>query len=117
MWRDEDIEDPLSVVAARSDVEGCVEDTVEDETDAVDGSDVPDDGAAFSPGAVVEPAVADESPKQNQDNRETSDTSPLLNYLAGNAAAVQLYADRHHQSRRVASIDAKPPCCLSSPVD
>lgn len=116
-WRDEDIEDPSSVVAARSDVEGYAEDIVEDEMDAVDVSDEPDDGAAFSPGAVAEPAVADESPKQNQDSRVTSDTSPLPNCLAGNAAVAQPYADKHRRPRRVALIDAKPPCCLSSLVD
>lgn len=70
-------------------------DIVEDETDAVDESDELDDDAAFSLGVVVELVVADESPKQNQDNRETSDTSPLPNCLADNVAAAQPCADRH----------------------
>ena len=74
MWHDGDIEDPSSVVVACSDVEECAEGIVEDETDAVDASDALGDDAAFSPGAVVESAVADESPKRNQDNRESSDT-------------------------------------------
>lgn len=117
MWHDEDIEDPSSVVVAYSDVEEYAEDIVEDETDVVDASDAPGDDAAFSPGVVVEPAVADESPKRNQDNRESSDTSLLPYYLAGNVVAAQPYADRPHQLFQVASIDAKLPCCLSSLVD
>lgn len=97
MRRDEDIEDPSSAVVVRWDVEECAEDTAENETDAVDESDAPDDGVAFLLGAVAEPAVADESPRQNQDNLETPDTSPLPNCLAGNVAAAQPYADRHRR--------------------
>jgi len=72
---------------------------------------------AFSPGAIAELAAVDESPKQNRDNRAMSDTLPLPNCLADNVAVAQPYVDRHRRSRQVASIDAKPPYCLSSPAD
>lgn len=101
------------VAAARSDAE----DIVEDETDAVGGSDASDDDAAFSLEALAEPAVADEWPRRNQGSQETSDTSLPPNYLVDNAVAARLYAGRHHWSRRLASIGAKLPCCLSFLVD